>query len=208
MLLLLGFLFLKFEFFFNLLGLSFKLLLHSLKLVINRLEVLRFEVLNFTIKFRVFHLSFNLFLSSLHLVVYQDVAPNFLSESLVVTMHEPEEGAVLAWTLGSFQFQRDINFLLRFNDFLNFKGDCLKVITVSLDEKGILGPSGLSLISECPDLNELSLWLYLVLLSEVFLNESSTIYDFLLNRFLLNLRFIDFLTWPLILGIGEVADYA
>lgn len=105
----------------------------------------------------------------------QDVAPDFLAESQVVSVHKSEEGTVLAWELGSHQGKGDSDFVAGLDEVLEFEGHCFQVVTIRLDEEGVYRPLGVSSVSEGPLLHNLLLRKDLVSVSVVLLHESGLV---------------------------------
>lgn len=117
-----------------------------------------------------------------NLFLDQDVTPNFLTESVIVSIAESEESAVLSWKFGSNQFESDGNLLVRLDGSIDNKGIGLKIIPVSLNEQSILRPFSFATVSESPFFQELLKRSYDEFISEILFDKSSIVDDFLLCR--------------------------
>jgi hypothetical protein len=90
-------------------------------------------------------------------------------------MNESEEDDVVSWDLGSSHGHCHFNFLVRLNWVCDGLGLFLQVVTVSLEEFGVLGPLFLTDVSEGPCLGEGIACVYWESITEAFLDESSLV---------------------------------
>jgi hypothetical protein len=111
----------------------------------------------------------------------QNVTPDLLAESVVVSISESEECAVLSRKLRSNKLNGDGDFHTRLDGTINDFGNGLKIITVSLDENGVLWPISVSAVSESPFLDECLKRFHWMLVTKVFLDKSSIKNDLLLS---------------------------
>jgi hypothetical protein len=119
-------------------------------------------------------------LGSRGLLLDENVAPDFLSEAIVLPSHESEESIVVAGSHGSCQIKSDFNLLIRENNTVNFVRLSLKFVSVCLDEDSIFRPLGLSTISESPSLGKGLAREDWVSVPKALLHESSLMIDSLL----------------------------
>lgn len=105
-----------------------------------------------------------------------------MTKSVIVSVAESEESAVLSWKFGSNQFESDGNFLIRLDGSIDNKGIGLKIITVSLNEQSILRPFSFTTVSESPFFQELLKRSHDEFISEILFDKSGIVDDFLLSR--------------------------
>jgi hypothetical protein len=122
-------------------------------------------------------LFINLHLFWLFLSFNKDINPDFVSKSIVVTSYHTEISRVSSWFLRSVTRKSPGVFSLRFNNAFNSSRLDLEFITIGLNEDGILGPGGLSIVSECPLLSEWHSTGNRKLVTETLLDKSTRVLD-------------------------------
>lgn len=111
----------------------------------------------------------------------QDVAPDLVSESLVVSVSKSEEGLIASWELWRGHLDVDGHSVSLLDLLFQNEWNTLEIISVSVDEDGVFWPGSLSVVSESPGLDEALVWQDFVLVTEAFLDESSVVdYNILL----------------------------
>jgi len=122
-------------------------------------------------------LFFNLHLFGLFFSFDEDINPDFVSESVVVTGNHTEIGGVSTWFLGSVAVKSPGVFCLRLDNTINSSGLNLEVISVGLHEDSVLRPCGLAIIAEGPLFTEghsTGDWEFI---TKTLLDESSRVFD-------------------------------
>jgi hypothetical protein len=111
----------------------------------------------------------------------QDVAPDLVSESLVVSVSKSEEGLIASWELWRGHLDVDGHSVSLLDLLFQNEWNTLEIISVSVDEDRVFWPGSLSVVSESPGLDEALVWQDFVLVTEAFLDESSVVdYNILL----------------------------
>jgi hypothetical protein len=111
----------------------------------------------------------------------QDVAPDLVSESLVVSVSKSEEGLIASWELWRGHLDVDGHSVSLLDLLFQNEWNTLEIISVSVYEDGVFWPGSLSVVSESPGLDEALVWQDFVLVTEAFLDESSVVdYNILL----------------------------
>jgi hypothetical protein len=111
---------------------------------------------------------------------HQDVAPHFLAESLIVSVDKSEECTVFAFQFWGNHGNLDCHFIIWSHWAIDELSQSFHVVSVSLDEQGVLGPFIVSSVSESPALHELLLGSDLVSVSKILLDKSGIVDDLLL----------------------------
>jgi len=103
----------------------------------------------------------------------QDISPDFVSEAVVVTGDHSEVALVAAFLLGSSELDFPDVLLVSDDSSTHGHGSSLHIISVGLDEEGVLGPGGLSVVTEGPLFGELGTRSNFVLVAEAFFDKAS-----------------------------------
>jgi len=103
----------------------------------------------------------------------QDISPDFVSEAVVVTGDHSEVALVAAFLLGSSELDFPDVLLVSDDSSTHGHGSSLHIISVGLDEEGVLGPGGLSVVTEGPLFGELGARNNFVLVAEAFFDKAS-----------------------------------
>ena len=81
-----------------------------------------------------------------------DVTPDFLTKSVVITVHKSEEGDVVAFFHWGNHLDSDFDFLTWLHWIVDLEWRGAELITISLNEEGVLWPLELTSVSEGPSL--------------------------------------------------------
>jgi len=117
-------------------------------------------------------------------VLNEDISPDFVAETVVVTGDHAEVALVATLFLRSGKLDFPNVLLIGSNGSRKRNGSSLHVITVGLDEKSINRPCDLTIIAEGPGLGEFSTRGNFMLVTKALLNEASRVF----NKLLLSVR--------------------
>lgn len=96
-------------------------------------------------------------------------------------MSKSKEGLIASWELWRGHLHRDSDGITFLDSLLQNEWDALKIITIGVDEDGVLWPGSLSIVSKSPRLSEGLIWQDFVLVTKAFFDESGVVR----NNFLL-----------------------
>jgi len=117
-------------------------------------------------------------------VLNEDISPDFVAETVVVTGDHAEVALVATLFLRSGKLDFPNVLLISSNGSRKRNGSSLHVVTVGLDEKSINRPCDLTIIAEGPGLGEFSTRGNFMLVTKALLNEASRVF----NKLLLSVR--------------------
>ena len=107
----------------------------------------------------------------------QDVAPDLMAETYVLTEGHPEVSAVLSFGIRSLQVQRPVVLTISGNDRLENGGVGTKIVTVCLNQDDIFGPGSGAVVAHGPRLFEGSSRGNFVHVSDAFFHKASLVGD-------------------------------
>lgn len=111
----------------------------------------------------------------------QDIAPDLLAKSLVITMDKSKEGNIVSWLSRGSHSESNIDFSGRQNWTFNSERNSTEIIAISLNKESIFWPLSITWISESPWFGELLASKYWESIAEALLHKPSLIEDFLVS---------------------------
>lgn len=105
-----------------------------------------------------------------------DIAPDLVTESVVVLSGHTEVGSIATCLKRSSELKSPGILLIRLNNFIDWLRCSTNLITVSLNEQGILRPLILTIISESPCLSKGLTGMHYILVTKALFNKASKVF--------------------------------